>query len=265
MAYKRVRGGPRGWASAYKNSATRNGELQCFLQAMLCKAMLSSSSICFCYKDMPSQDRVSPLCIGLHYICLWRTAYYFRGSSLPLNRCAPGSQKMTDQKQKKTNTDAWPRVPPTGEMIQSLYPLLGTPVKANLEDNFGTWYSDHTSPFAKHTGQAFTVNIIIENGRVVYFLSLLVTSLSCPHTGLSQSLWRERRSKWRRQFFETQEAECYLNFCMAESLSGQGRSESCVLIGYPSWQDGPILPARDSPCCPREKRFKSFFFSVLAI
>ena len=47
---------------------------------------------------------------------------------------------------------------------------------------------------------------------------------------------------------------------MAESLSGQGRSESCVLIGYPSWQDGPIWPARDSPRCPREKRFKSFFF-----
>ena len=26
-------------------------------------------------------------------------------------------------------------------------------------------------------------------------------------------------------------------------------SESCVLIGYPSGQDGPILPARDCPLC----------------
>ena len=29
-------------------------------------------------------------------------------------------------------------------------------------------------------------------------------------------------------------------------------SESCVLIGYPSGQDGPILPARDFPLCSRK-------------
>ena len=30
-------------------------------------------------------------------------------------------------------------------------------------------------------------------------------------------------------------------------------SEFCVLIGYPSGQDGPILPARDCQFCPRKK------------
>ena len=32
-------------------------------------------------------------------------------------------------------------------------------------------------------------------------------------------------------------------------------SESCVLIGYPSRQDGPILPARDFPCWSCKKMF----------
>ena len=35
------------------------------------------------------------------------------------------------------------------------------------------------------------------------------------------------------------------------------RSEFCVLIGYPSGQDGPILPARDCPFCSRNKISKS--------
>ena len=37
-------------------------------------------------------------------------------------------------------------------------------------------------------------------------------------------------------------------------------SESCVLIGYPSGQDGPILPAREFPLCSRKSEF---FFGVI--
>ena len=56
-----------------------------------------------------------------------------------------------------------------------------------------------------------------------------------------------------------------LTVCMAESLSGQGRSESCVLIGYPSWQNGPILPAQIArsgfpALFPRRNVLKVFFF-----
>lgn len=46
-----------------------------------------------------------------------------------------------------------------------------------------------------------------------------------------------------------------LTVCMAESLSGQGRSESCVRIGYRS-----NCPLRISRVVSAKKRFKSFFF-----
>ena len=42
---------------------------------------------------------------------------------------------------------------------------------------------------------------------------------------------------------------------MTESESGQ--DEANVLIGYPSGQDGPILPARDFPRRSRKKKFSS--------
>ena len=46
---------------------------------------------------------------------------------------------------------------------------------------------------------------------------------------------------------------------MANLLSG-GIRESCVLIGYPSRQDGTILPARDFPLRSRKKNIP--FFAV---
>ena len=130
------------------------------------------------------------------------------------------------------------------------------------------------SPFPKHTGQAFTLNIIIENGRVVYFLPLLVTSLSCPPhwfksvalKGTTIQMAARVFLCWSLLFSKLRKRSPSLTVCMAESLSGQGRSESCVLIGYPSWQNGPILPAQIArsgfpALFPRRNVSKVFFFS----
>ena len=38
---------------------------------------------------------------------------------------------------------------------------------------------------------------------------------------------------------------------MASSVSGQDETKSLAVIGYPSGQNGVILPARDCPFCSR--------------
>ena len=42
---------------------------------------------------------------------------------------------------------------------------------------------------------------------------------------------------------------------MASSMSGQGGTNSCTMIGYLSRQDGAILLPCDYPLCPERKPF----------
>ena len=60
---------------------------------------------------------------------------------------------------------------------------------------------------------------------------------------------------------ETSETSLTMNaiYHMASPLSGQDKIESCAVIGYPSGQDGVILPARELPAVFPQKPYNKFF------